>query len=89
MGSRLVSALVMAELSQYISELSFERGKIFSENYNRRKWRQICKDAGLADFRFHDLRKAFCSMLAQNEIFHCCYPGVVGAFFTKSNKQGI
>jgi len=30
--------------------------------------RKICKTVGLADLKFHDLRKTFCSMLAQNGV---------------------
>ena len=30
--------------------------------------RKVCKKAGLADLKFHDLRKTFCSMLAQNGV---------------------
>jgi len=36
--------------------------------FGYRKWRTICKKAGLADLKFHDLRKTFCSMLAQNGV---------------------
>ena len=68
MGSRPVSVPVMRELSKYISTLDIEQEKIFSDNFNQKKWRKICEDAGLADLRFHDLRKTFGSMLAQNGI---------------------
>ncbi|MHC4185962.1 MAG: tyrosine-type recombinase/integrase, partial [Planctomycetota bacterium] len=37
-------------------------------NFNYRRWRKICKKAGLAGLKFHDLRKTFGSMLAQNGI---------------------
>jgi integrase len=30
--------------------------------------RKVCKKAGLTDLKFHDLRKIFCSMLAQNGV---------------------
>ena len=68
MGSRPVPAPVMAELSRYISGLDTEQEKLFSDNFNQKRWRKICEDAGLADLRFHDLRKTFGSMLAQNGI---------------------
>ena len=68
MGSRPVSAPVMAELSKYVSEIHVEQEKLFGDNFNQKKWRKICEDAGLADLRFHDLRKTFGSMLAQNGI---------------------
>jgi len=68
MGARLVSALVMAELSRYVSELGAEQEKLFCDNFNQKKWRKICQDTGLADLKFHDLRRTFGSMLAQNGI---------------------
>ena len=68
MGSRPVSALVMSELTKYVSELDAEQEKMFNDNFSHKRWRKICEDAGLADLRFHDLRKTFGSMLAQNGI---------------------
>jgi len=68
MGSRPVSASVMAELSKYVSGLNGEQVKLFGDNFNQKKWRMTCEDADLADLRFHDLRKTFSSMLAQNGI---------------------
>jgi len=68
MGSRPVSALVMSELTKYVSELDAEQEKLFNDNFSHKRWRKICEDAGLADLRFHDLRKTFGSMLAQNGI---------------------
>ncbi len=68
MGSRPVSGGVIAELSRYISELKAGQEKLFSHHFNHKKWKKICKDAGLADLKFHDLRKTFCSLLAQNGV---------------------
>jgi len=68
MGSRPVSASVMAELTKYVSELDAEQEKLFNDNFSHKRWRKICEDAGLADLRFHDLRKTFGSMLAQNGV---------------------
>ena len=49
--------------------LIFEQDKrLFRTKFNHRKWRKICKGAGLADLKFHDLRKTFCSLLAQNGV---------------------
>ncbi len=44
-----------------------------SKNYSTtisitREWKKICKKAGLFDLKFHDLRKTFGSILAQNGI---------------------
>jgi len=68
MGSRPVSAEVMTGLSKYVSGLDAEQEKLFSDNFNQKKWRKICEDAGLADLRFHDLRKTFGSVLAQRGV---------------------
>ncbi|MHC4395886.1 MAG: tyrosine-type recombinase/integrase [Planctomycetota bacterium] len=32
------------------------------------RWKKICEDAGLADLKFHNLRKTFGSLLAQNGV---------------------
>ena len=36
--------------------------------FNHRIWWKICKTARLDDLKFHDLRKTFCSLLAQNGV---------------------
>ena len=68
MGSRPVSASVMAELTKYVSELDAEQEKLFNDNFSHKRWKKICEEAGLTDLKFHDLRKTFGSMLAQNGI---------------------
>jgi len=68
MGSRPVSTAVMAELSRYVCELDPGQEKLFNDNFNYRRWRKICQEAGLVGLKFHDLRKTFGSMLAQNGI---------------------
>jgi integrase len=68
MGSRPVSASVMKELSKFISLLTSDQEKIFVDNFNHKRWRKICKKAGLTDLKFHDLRKTFGSLLAQNGV---------------------
>jgi len=68
MGSRPVSALVMSEHTKYVSELDAEQEKLFNDNFSHKRWRKICQEAGLSDLKFHDLRKTFGSMLAQNGI---------------------
>jgi len=68
MASRPVSPEVMAELSKYVCSLDVGQEKIFNTKFNYRKWRRICKKAGLDDLKFHDLRKTFCSLLAQNGV---------------------
>ena len=68
MASRPVSAEVMAELSKYVCSLNVGQEKLFKTKFSHRKWRKICREAGLADLKFHDLRKTFCSLLAQNGV---------------------
>ncbi len=68
MASRPVSAEIMSELSKYVCRLDVGQEKLFRAKFNHRKWHKICKEAGLADLKFHDLRKTFCSLLAQNGV---------------------
>ena len=68
MASRPVSAEIMSELSKYVCSLDVGQEKLFKTKFNYRKWRRICKKAGLEDLKFHDLRKTFCSLLAQNGV---------------------
>jgi integrase len=68
MGSRPVPILVMMELKKYVNGPYFKQGKIFNSNFNHKMWEKICKNAGLADVKFHDLRKTFGSMLAQKGV---------------------
>jgi len=68
MSSRPVSAEIMSELSKYVCRLDVGQEKLFCTKFGYRKWRKICKVVGLADLKFHDLRKTFCSLLAQNGV---------------------
>lgn len=68
MGSRPVPSPIMAELNKYISELNPKQEKIFTDCFKQYRWNQIRKKHGLNDFKFHDLRKTFCSVLAQNGV---------------------
>ena len=68
MGSRPVPAVVMTELSKYVSKMDIGQEKLFNKNFNYMRWKRICEDAGLADVKFHDLRKTFGSVLAQRGV---------------------
>jgi integrase len=68
MGSRPVPAPIMAELKIYLSGLKPEQEKIFIDPFNQYRWTQIREKVGLGDFKFHDLRKTFGSILAQNGV---------------------
>ncbi len=68
MGARPVSTIVMRELLKYVCELDPGQEKLFNDNFSYKRWRKLRQKAGLADLKFHDLRKTFGSMLAQNGI---------------------
>ena len=68
MGSRPAPVPIMAELKKYVSDLDPEQEKIFNRRFNQHRWDQIRQRLGLGDFTFHDLRKTFGSVLAQNGI---------------------
>ncbi|MFH1716847.1 MAG: site-specific integrase [Planctomycetota bacterium] len=68
MGSRPVPVPIMAELKKYVSGLDTEQERIFNDRFNQCRWDKIRKKIGLGDFKCHDLRKTFGSILAQNGI---------------------
>ena len=68
MASRPVSSEIMAELYKYVHSLDSSQGKLFNAKFNHRIWRKVCKNAELPDLKFHDLRRTFCSVLAQNGV---------------------
>ncbi len=68
MASRPVSGEIMTELSEYVCGVDVGQEKLFKTKFSHRKWRKICREAGLVDLKFHDLRKTFCSLLAQNGV---------------------
>ena len=68
MGSRPVPFQIIAELKKYVSGLDAGRETIFNDNFSRYRWGKIRQKLGLGDFKFHDLRKTFGSVLAQNGV---------------------
>jgi len=68
MGSRPVPVPIMVELKKYVSGLDPKQEKIFTDCFKQYRWNQIRKKLGLGDFKFHDLRKTFGSILAQNGV---------------------
>jgi integrase len=68
MGSRPVPVEVIAELRKYVSKIGVGQEKLFTDNFSHKRWKKICEDAGLTDLKFHDLRKTFGSLLAQNGV---------------------
>ena len=63
-----MSVEVMAELSKYVTGMKVGQEKLFDDNFSQRKWYKICQDAGIGKLKFHDLRKTFGSLLAQNGV---------------------
>jgi len=59
---------VMAELKKYISGLDAEQEKIFNDRFGQYRWEKILQKIGLMDLKFHDLRKTFGPILAQNGV---------------------
>jgi integrase len=68
MGSRPLPVPIMAELKKYISGLDPKQEEIFNRPFSQYRWTQIREKLGLRDFKFHDLRKTFGSVLAQNGV---------------------
>ena len=68
MGSRPVPITIMVELKKYVSELDPKQEKLFVDCFKQYRWNQTRKKLSLGDFKFHDLRKTFGSILAQNGI---------------------
>ena len=68
MASRPVSVEIMNLLSKYVNDLDENQEKLFKRKFNYRIWRKICTKSGLASLKFHDLRKTFASVLAQNGV---------------------
>jgi len=67
MGSRPVPVPII-ELKKYVSGLGTGQEKIFRDRFNQYRLDKIREKVGLADLKFHDLRKTFGSILAQNGI---------------------
>ena len=67
-GSRPIPTLIMEELNKYVSSLDIGQGKIFTDNFSRKKWDKIRTKAGLGDLKFHDLCRTFSLILARNGI---------------------
>jgi integrase len=68
MGSRPVPVPIMAELMKYVSCLPPKQDKLFKRCFNKSRWDKVRQKVGLPDFKFHDLRRTFGSVLAQNGV---------------------
>jgi len=70
MGSRPVPVPVMAELKKYVSGLDAEQEKIFNDRFSQYRWEKIRQKVGLADFKFHDLRKHADTPIMPSKVLH-------------------
>jgi integrase len=61
-----VPVSVMKELRIYADSFDSEQTRLFNKSFNHKRWKKIYQEVGLADLKFHDLRKMFDSILAQN-----------------------
>ena len=68
MGARPVPAMIKQELKKYLNSSNYDQQKLFDDNFNYKRWKKICRQAGLFDLKFHDLRKTFASFLAQRGV---------------------
>ena len=68
MGSQPVPVPIMAELKKYVSGLDPQQERIFNRRFDQNRWDKIRDKLGLTDLKFHDLRKTFGSVLAQNGV---------------------
>jgi integrase len=68
MNSRPVPIRIMEEFKKYVSGLNPEQERIFIDRFKQYRWDQIREKLGLGDFKFHDLRKTFGSVFAQNGV---------------------
>ena len=68
MVSRLVLTEIIAELTKYVCDFDVNQEKLLKTKFNHRIWRKVCIKAKFTDLKLHDLRKTFCSLLAQNGV---------------------
>ena len=63
--SKAVSRTPFRLGSSYVFGYGKDR-KPFNRSWVGKSFRDACREAGIKDFRFHDLRHDFCSKLVQN-----------------------
>jgi integrase len=68
MGSRPLPVPIVAELTKYVTTLGPKQERLFCRPFSQYRWTQVREKVGLRDFKFHDLRKTFGSVLAQHGV---------------------
>lgn len=65
-GGKLHTVRLTDELRAMLGRIRDRRGQVFDLRNFRKRWEAAVKDAGLTDFRFHDLRHTFASWARMN-----------------------
>jgi integrase len=68
MPSRPVPSDIIKELKFYVDSLPKEQELLFTDTFSYKKWKKVCNRIQLQGLKFHDLRKTFASVLAQNGV---------------------
>jgi integrase len=68
MASRPVPYDIIKELKRYVDSLPKEQEFLFTNTFSYKKWKTVCNRIQLQGLKFHDLRKTFASVLAQNGV---------------------
>jgi integrase len=68
MAERPMPEQIMTELANHVTALRDGQEKLFADNFSPKKWKKVCKQVGLPNLKFHDLRKTFASLLAQRGV---------------------
>ncbi len=63
----ILKALFMDKENGYVFGFGKD-GKPFNRSWVGKSFRDACKDAGIKNFKFHDLRHSFCTKLAQRGV---------------------
>lgn len=65
-GNKIHEVRITPLLSAALSAMPERKGRVFDTRNFEKRWRAALKDAGLNDFRFHDLRHTFASWARQS-----------------------
>jgi integrase len=68
MAERPMPEEIMTELSNHVASLPDSYVKLFTDRFSPKKWKRVCRLAGLSGLKFHDLRKTSASLLAQRGV---------------------
>jgi integrase len=89
MAERPIPEMVMTELANHVAALPDGTATLFTDKFSPKKWNRTRETLGLPKLRFHDLRKTFASLLAQEGGVDRGHPETVGALQPSADKRGI